>query len=268
MRWVGIRHGGDGPGAQWLQEKVGQSERGPVEVAKPDLPRRGASSPSWAGSVSVPLLSVPWPRGAAGRGWQLPQGGLCVCSPPSLLCPPLPPSAFPVPPSAAVMATGVSRATAEPPLIGSCQAGTMEAWAALRCSQVSRTRRMEWGAGSPQTPQSPCTHLGQAAGKARAGGHSSGWGCPCVFLVGTAAWLPSWQYWGRGTPGTQPSTQGHFKGPVMAACSVGKQLRAGPRGAESSMEMLLGRGCCGETALEGGTGREVGPQLHQWFVHT
>lgn len=43
-----------------------------VEVAKPDPPCRSASSPSWAGSVSVLLLSVPWPQGAAGRGWQLP----------------------------------------------------------------------------------------------------------------------------------------------------------------------------------------------------
>lgn len=50
------------------------------------------------------------------------------------------------------------------------------------------------------------------------------------------------------TPGTQPSTQGHFKGPGAAACSVGKRLRAGPRGAGSSAEMLLGRGCCRGTA--------------------
>lgn len=46
------------------------------------------------------------------------------------------------------------------------------------------------------------------------------------------------------TPGTQPLTRGHFKGPSTAACSVGKWLRAGPGGAGSSREMLLGRGHC------------------------
>lgn len=165
-----------------------------------------------------------------------------MCSPLSLLCPPLPPSAFPVPPSAAVMATGVSRAMAEPPLIGGCQAGRMEAWAALRCSQVSRTRRMEWGAGNPQTSHSPCSHLGQAAGKPQGRGAQLGLGVSLCF-PGCAG--------DRVTPGTQPCTQGHFKGLLVAACSVGKQLRAGPRGAESSREVLQGRGSCGETALEG-----------------
>lgn len=57
-----------------------------MEVAKAALPPRGACSPSWA-EVYLFLCSPCWPRGAVGRGWQLPQGGLCVCSPPSLLCP-------------------------------------------------------------------------------------------------------------------------------------------------------------------------------------
>lgn len=36
------------------------------------------------------------------------------------------------------------------------------------------------------------------------------------------------------TPEMQPSTQGHFKGPDVADCSVGKWLQAAPRGAGSS----------------------------------
>lgn len=43
-----------------------------VEMAKPDLPCRGASSPIWAGSVSILLLSVLWPPGGCGEGLELP----------------------------------------------------------------------------------------------------------------------------------------------------------------------------------------------------
>lgn len=86
--------GGDGPGAPWLQEKVGQSERGLVEVAKAALPPRGACSPSWA-EVSVPLLSVLAP-GSCGEGLAAaPERALRV-QPPVPPVPPLPPSAFPV----------------------------------------------------------------------------------------------------------------------------------------------------------------------------
>lgn len=46
------------------------------------------------------------------------------------------------------------------------------------------------------------------------------------------------------TPGTQTSIQR----PGVAARSVGKWLRTGPGGVESSMEMLLGRGGCRGTA--------------------
>lgn len=174
-----------------------------------------------------------------------------MCSPPSLLCPPLPPSAFPVPPSAAVMATGVSRAMAEPPLIGGCQAGRMEAWAALRCSQVKGLGGWSGGQATPRPHIPPADTLARLQGSPGqgntvwAGGVSvfSWWAAQPGCLPGCAG--------DRVTPGTQPWTQGHFKGPLVAACSVGKQLRAGPRGAESSREVLQGRGCCGETALEG-----------------
>lgn len=133
-----------------------------------------------------------------------------MCSPLSLLCPPLPPSAFPVPPSAAVMATGVSRAMAEPPLIGGCQAGRMEAWAALRCSQVSRTRRMEWGAGNPQISHSPCSHLGQAAGKPQGRGAQLGLGVSLCFPGGQ----PSLAVLGTGSHlGHSPAPRATSKGP-------------------------------------------------------
>lgn len=72
-----------------------------------------------------------------------------MCSPPSLLFPPLPPSAFPVPPSAAVMATGVSRATAELPVIGGCQAGRM----GLGCPEMLPGEQdQEDGMGGRQPP--------------------------------------------------------------------------------------------------------------------
>lgn len=97
---------------------------------------------------------------------------------------------------------------------------------------------MEWGADNPQSSHSPCSHLGQAAGKPRA---VRAGGVP-VFSCVTPAWL----CWGQGHAWGTALDPGPLQRPLMAACSVGKQLRAGPRGAESSVEMLLGRGCCGE----------------------
>lgn len=166
-----------------------------------------------------------------------------MCNPLSLLCPPLPPSAFPVPPSAAVMATGVSRATDEPPLIGGFLAGRK----GLGCPEMLPGEKdPEDGMGGRQPPELPFPLQPPWPGCREAEG-TSGWGCPCALL-----WAPQPGCAGdRLTPGTRPSTQGHFKGPLMAACSVGKQLRAGPRGAESSVEMLLGRGCCGEKHCRG-----------------
>lgn len=59
-------------------------------------------------------------------------------------------------------------------------------------------------------------------------------------------------------PGTQPLTQGRFKGSGVAARSVGKRLRAGPGGAGSSTEMLLGMGRCGGDGTTPGVGWETG----------
>lgn len=162
--------GDDGPGAQWLQEKVGQSERGLCGggKARPSLQKCIQPQLGWKCFCSAALCAVA--PGGCREGLAAALGRALHVQPPVPPVSPLPPSAFPVPPSAAVMATGVSRATAEPALIGGCQAGRMEVWAALRCSQVSRTRRMEWGAGNPQISHSPCSHLGQAAGKPRARG--------------------------------------------------------------------------------------------------
>lgn len=190
------------------------------------------------------------PGGLQGGVDSCPREG-CACAAPRPSCVPLlPPSAFPVPPSAAVMATGVSRATAEPLLIGGCQAGRM----GLGCPEMLPGEQdQEDGMGGRQPPdltfplQPPWPGCREAQGRGtqlRLGGVPvfSWWAPQPGCLPGSAG--------DRVTPGTQPSTQGHFKGPLMAACSMGKQLRAGPRGAESSTETLLGRGCCGETALE------------------
>lgn len=118
----------------------------------------------------------------------------------------------------------------------------MEAWAALRCSQVSRT--WDGVAGSPQTPHAPSCRLQGGPGQ-------RGWfgtGCPCVFLGDPQSGCLPPCAGDSIMPRTQPSTRGHFKGPGAAACSVGKWLRAGPQGVGSSMEMLLGRGHCGGTS--------------------
>lgn len=61
-----------------------------VEVTKPHLPCRGASSPSWAGNVSILLLSVLWPWGGCREGLAAALGRALHVQPP---VPPVSPSA-------------------------------------------------------------------------------------------------------------------------------------------------------------------------------
>lgn len=245
---------------------MGQSERGLCGggKARPSLQKCIQPQLGWKCFCSAALCAVA--PGGCREGLAAALGRALHVQPPVPPVSPLPPSAFPVPPSAAVMATGVSRATAEPALIGGCQAGRMEVWAALRCSQVSRTRRMEWGAGNPQISHSPCSHLGQ--GSPGQGGHGSGWGCPYVFLAGTPAWLPSWLCWGRGHAWDTTLDPGPLQRAPHGCLLRGKATEGSSQGSREQHGNAAGKGMLWGNSTGGGTGWEVGVQLHQWLVHT
>lgn len=140
------------------------------------------------------------------------------------------------------MATGVSRATAEPPLIGGCQAGKMEAWASLRCSQ----RRCGGGPRQPPDPVSPLAPaLGQAAGKPRAGGTVQDGHARVSCWWGPPVWLPSQLCWGQRqawdtTRDPRPLQRAQRSRLLRGKVAAGRSQGSG--------EMLLGRGHCRRTS--------------------
>jgi len=143
----------------------------------------------------------------------------------------------------------------------------MEAWAALRCSQVSRTGKMGGaGTGSPQIPHPTSTRLGQAAGRPRAAGTVRDCGVPGFSWWGPPVWLPSPVCWGQhhawDTALDPRPLQRARRGRLLRGkAAEGRSSESGERHGNAAGKGDTARG-------RHRTGWETGARLHQWLVGT